>query len=325
MKILYCGDPHVVPSELEDCRQLIKLIQSILLDCPDALVCFLGDQHHTHGLVHLPVMNFWRQAFESLGGAERCIALVGNHDKEVWTGPDSPENVMEAYRDVCRIVVPKMILGGITFVSHTPSNEEFVSLAGSGTTLVCHQSLDGCTYENGTPIRDGVNVKLLNFSQIISGHIHAPQTVGKVWYPGAPRWRTLADARTLERFVWLVDHAADGTIIDSQSFSTLGHCRPIRQIVDTPDCPIPEFINGNTDWRIEIRGPIDYVTQRRKELAGVGRKIKTFIIGSTAVMVKESEGLDQSFKGYFDNFTPAFGTTKDRLSELIKDRLGVIV
>lgn len=322
VKILYIGDPHVVPTELADCWGLINLAESVLAANPDALVCFLGDQHHTHGLVHLPVMNFWRQAFKKLGGYAKCIALIGNHDKEVWTGPDSRENVMEAYRDVCQIVVPRLELHGITFLSHTPSNDQFIQLAGSGNVIVCHQSFDGYKYENGTPIRDGVDVKKVKYNYIISGHIHAPQAEGKVWYPGAPRWRTLADAKVLERHIWLVTHDDDGTILDKQKFSTLGSCKPIRQAVDTPENPLG-LLSGGVDWRIEIRGPGEYVQRRRSELAGPGRKIKTFVTDNFLPSLKESEGLEQAFKRYVDDFNPTFGTSKDRLKQLIATRLGI--
>jgi len=324
MKILYVGDPHAVPSELADCWGLVNLIEEVRGRHPDALVCFLGDQHHTHGLVHLPVMEFWRRSFKRLGGSDGCLALIGNHDKEVWTGPESPENVMEAYRDVCRVVSPRLVLNGVTFVSHTPSNDDFLKLAGSGTTLVCHQSFDGCRYENGMPIRDGVDVGRVDFKQIISGHIHAPQTVGKVWYPGAPRWRTLADAKILERHIWLVTHADDGTVLDRVSFSTVGKCRPIRQVIDTPEEPLSQLEPG-CDWRIEIRGPAAYVQQRRGELAGAGRKIKTFITDTVMPTLRESEGLEQAFQRYVESFSPTFGTSLDRLKQMARERLGAVL
>lgn len=316
------GDVHAVPSELDDCWRLVQLIKSIAE--PDTLICFLGDQHHTHGLVHLPILNFWRNVFIELGGKKRCIALIGNHDKAVWTQPDSTENVMQSYVDVCMVPVPVLTVGGVTFLSHTPENDRFVQLAGTGTTLVCHQSFDGYCYENGSPIRDGIDIKQVNYKKIISGHIHSPQDKGKVWYPGAPRWRSRLDANVAERFLQLVEHADDGSILSSTSFATSSHCRPIRLVTDTPENPLPALVEA-AEYHIDIHGPAGHVQRRKSELAGPGRKIKVFITDQNVPAIKESDGIENAFLRFFSKYKSQYGTSTKRLAKMLEERLGINV
>ena len=317
MQLLLVGDPHVVPSELPDCWRLVDLVEQVLTTHPQARVCWLGDQHHTHGVIHLPVMQFWLQAFARLGGRDRNLALVGNHDQ---AGRD---HVMDAYHGLCEVAYPRLELEDVALVSYQPSIEEFLSAAGAGKTLICHQSIDGSRYENGAYCHDAVKPEQIPFEQIISGHIHSPQEFGKVWYPGAPRWRTLSDARTQERAIWLVTFEG-GRIVSRQPFITGQHCRPIRAGLYTPDDPLIN-IDAGADWRIEVRGPADYVSRRRAELAGPGRKLKSFVTDRAKIEVKESEGVERSLERFINAFTAPHGTPTVRIKTLVAQRLGIQV
>ena len=57
---LLIGDVHAVPTELDDCRRLVGLVECTLADYPEARPVLLGDQHHTHGVVQLATVSFWR-------------------------------------------------------------------------------------------------------------------------------------------------------------------------------------------------------------------------------------------------------------------------
>lgn len=316
MKLLFVGDPHAVPSELPDCWALVGLVEKVLRVHPDAQVCWLGDQHHTHGVIHLPVMHFWLQVFERLGGLGRNIALVGNHDQA------GREHVMEAYRGICRVAWPRLEVQGVSFVSYHHDVGEFLAAAGTGKTLICHQSIDGSRYENGMWVKGGVTPEQILYDHVISGHIHSPQRFGKVWYPGAPRWRTLSDAHHQDRALWLVDFV-DGVPISHEAFPTAEVCRPIKAGIDTPDAPLDP--DSGADWRIDICGPAEYCNRRRAELAGPGRKIKTFVTDRKKVEVRESEGLDASFRRFVESFNSPYGTPPARLKEMIAQRLGLVL
>lgn len=313
-RLLLVGDPHAIPSELDDCQRLVDLIANHTFD----RVVFLGDQHHTHGVVHLSVVSFWRRAFERLGGSRRVVFLVGNHDKELRHAAHPGCSVAEVYRDVATVVTPSAVIDGIGFLSHFPDPEEFVREANSldTATLICHQTFVGALGDAGFVMPDGVDPEALLQRHVISGHLHTPQSFGKVWYPGAPRWRTLSDAPVTDRHVWLVtfDH---GIEIHREPVSTSDACRPVRSVEDSQESPVDlESLTPGVDWRVTVVGTPTYVVARKS--AFVGRaKINVRYVRESAPKVRESDGPERSLRTFLSTFDPPRGTSRERLSVLL--------
>jgi hypothetical protein len=201
---------------------------------------------------------------------------------------------------------------------------QFVELARSlpSRTLICHQTFAGARYENGFYTEDGVDPALLPQGLVLSGHIHSPQTFGKVTYLGAPRWRTLSDA-DVERAIWLLEFDDRGQLVSKTPFSTGEVCRQIKYRLDTPQDPVPLPLDQRHDWRIDVRGPAAWVEVRKAQLAVAGVKLRTFKTDVALPKVKESEGVGHAFRKYLQGYSPKHGTDLDRLEEMARERLNV--
>jgi hypothetical protein len=342
MKSLYVGDPHVTATELEDARGLLAAIKACAAREQPENVVFLGDQYHNHSILHVEVVDFWIKGFRELSDlGYDIVALVGNHDLPGNGSLD--KHAMQIHKDIVgndayihvEVVDEPLDMGGILYLPYYASGEDFLAACRAhpqAKTVVCHQGFTGATYDNGFKVKGtdfytegGIDPNLVPQEAIISGHIHAPQEFDKVWYVGAPRWRTLSDANT-DRHLWVVEHAQDGSILSKKSFSMEGYCRPIFAVVETPETeqqdPKTFFAaNDSADLRVDLRGPSAWVETRKIFWAEVGAKVRTFKTDTALVKVKESEGISTAFSGFFEKFQPRFGTSKDILRKLVEERL----
>lgn len=329
------GDMHAVPEELDDCSKVIELIIRVA-ETEDHIreVVFVGDQFHTHSVVRLEVLHWWKSAFRALKDAGlKVICMVGNHDQ---AGPGSQAHAMMAFQGEITIVDQPLVKSGVLFLpyyhteaefleavkAHVPTKDRFVEQHYPGT-VVCHQTFDGSKFENGFLATDGFDLNLVPQALLISGHIHTPQEFGKVWYIGAPRWRSLSDAN-VDRAIWAVDFNADGSLEDRRPYSTGDVCRQIKYVVDTPDSPVALPIDPRHQWRIDIKGPPDWCQTRKLELQAAGARIRCFPTQvSTQGRIRESEGIGSAFQTFLSSFQPKYGTSPERLSEMVKERLHV--
>ena len=322
MKSLLVGDLHATPEELDDCANLMALVESTANDHKVDEVCFMGDQHHTHAIIRAEVMAFYRKYFKTWKGWKQwhTKALVGNHD---FAGEGHPVHAMMIYEDLVQVVDKPMFEAGRLYVPYYSDREAFLRDVNTfgGKTLISHQTYAGSRYENGFYASDGVNPDLVPQTEIVSGHIHSPQNFGKVTYIGAPRWRSLSDAN-LDRAIWLYDFAADGTVVSKTPFLTNDVCKKIHYILDTPDDPFDGSINSD-DWRIDVKGPAGFVDDRKKRWAAMGAKVRTFYTDQAVVRVRESEGIGTAFQTYLKNHNPKHGTPVGKLAEMARDRLHV--
>jgi DNA repair exonuclease SbcCD nuclease subunit len=338
-RVLVVGDPHVVPEELDDCSNLIGLILKVCRSEEIHEIWWMGDQHHTHSILRLEVLHWWRNAFKALKNEGiNSICLIGNHDQAF---PGSPIHSMLAYEGLPGVkfidkpteyrgvlFVPYIhdqaeFLGAVNRFSHVVENDrEDTKVIVGPKTLVCHQTFDGSTYENGFPATDGFDPNLVSQELIISGHIHTGQEYGKVWYVGAPRWRSLSDAN-VERAIWVLDFD-NGQLTNRKPYSTGDVCRQIRHVEDTASKPIQLPLDPAHQWRIDIKGSPDWCRQRKTQLQAAGARIRTFPTQvSLAGKVRESEGVENAFKSYLKVFQSKYGTSTDVLATMAKERLHV--
>lgn len=319
-RMLIVGDYHATADSLDECRKLMDYIAQVAKTQSCKTILFMGDQTHTHAILHLEVMRFWMESFKALKDAGyRVIALVGNHDKP---GQDNAvSHSMMPVDHIVDVVDRPVREGHFLYLPYYASNEEFIAVCNEhpdAAVVFCHQEFDGSRFENGFYSQNGVDANKLPQPLVISGHIHAQQEFGKVWYVGAPRWRTLSDANQ-ERAIWVVEFNSEGKLVSRQSFSTAEVCRPIYFFEDTPDKPA-ELPSGEALVTIDVRGPADYVERRKRELEAAGVRVRTFP-ESQKIRVRESDGIPVAFKRYTQKYVAKNGTSPEVLLQMASERI----
>lgn len=313
-RAILVGDVHATPSELEDCCRLIAGIGT-LRSVADTVV-FLGDQFHTHALVHLEVVDFWVKAVRALQSQGfKVVMLVGNHDIETC-GQLHP-NALETLQGTGVVVVDKpmtMELPNVAFVPYIHDGAEFVRLANEQTApiLVCHQTFQGAQYDNGFFAPDGVDQAQLRATSVISGHIHSQATIGKVWYVGSPRWRGRDDANK-EKAVALFDFREQRLI---ESISTATWCSPIVAYDLTPEsAPIGDC--GDARVNITLRGPAEWCRSEYQRYKQMGFSVRQLPDVAAAPRVSESAPVGESFARFLDTFKTPHGTSPEVLRGMV--------
>jgi DNA repair exonuclease SbcCD nuclease subunit len=339
-KVLAIGDMHAVPEELDDCNAVIGLALKVCRTEEIQEVWFLGDQHHTHAVLRLEVMHWWRTAFKALHSEGiRSVCLVGNHDQ---ASPGSSVHAMMAYDGYLgtgvRFVDQPTVHRDVLMLPYYHDEETFQEACRAATqviddkyegevlvgprTVVCHQTFNGANYENGFLASDGFDPAQPPQELIISGHIHTGQEFGRVWYLGSPRWRSLSDAN-VDRAIWVLEFE-NGRLIDRRPYSTGDVCRQIRHLVDSPESPVQLPLDPKHQWRIDIQGPADWCQARKLALKAAGARIRAFPDQIKAAgRVRESAGIESAFRAYLDLYQAKYGTAREALEAMAKERLGV--
>jgi len=324
-RFLVVGDPHVTSDSLKECNALLEYVEKCAVDNKADSVLFLGDLYHTHAILHVEVMAFWSLWTTRLkASVGQVYCLVGNHD---MPGNDGASVHALIAQEATATVVDKPLLladlkiGMMPYFSDTADfrvqAEKLVQ--GGAKTIFAHQTFAGSMFEAGFYAPDGVDVQDLD-CQFISGHIHTPQKVGKVWYPGAPRWRSLADAN-VARAVWLLDFK-DGEMVSAKPFSTSGVCREIRHMELKEGMEIPEITEEDgISWSFDIRGSEAFVDGARESLKGKAR-VRGFVNPPETkhADVRESAGIPVALRAFLESFSPPNGTPKEVLADMASKR-----
>lgn len=313
---LIVGDPHVRPEDLPDSEALLEAVQS-LSEKADRVI-FLGDLHHTHAVVYTDVMAFW---LKHLGMIRKPIVmLLGNHDRPADRG--SKSHALMAYKRIPNVtVVDAPYFDGETlFLPYYFEPSEFVAAALEYPTakrLVCHQTLQGATYENGFYAKDGVDAQLVPQPLIISGHIHTAQDFGKVCYPGSPRWLNVNDAN-VNKSLWLLDSSATSTS-GHIAIPTDKFCSRLVHFSDTPDAPLDFQPIGDHRYVVDLVGPQEWIESRKSVYLGRAR-VRTFRTDNLAAKVKESDGISVALHKYVEGFRAPNLTPTPVLMGMVDDR-----
>lgn len=318
MKYLIVGDYHAEQSDLRDCEDLADYIVELSVK-HKAKVLFMGDQYHNHGVISAEVQRFWCDFFDRLPYGS--ISLVGNHDKP--GSANSMATAMLAHTKQTTVVREPTLIDGALFLPYMHSAEEFVDTCKKYPhiqTVICHQTFDGSKYENGFYAQDGVDPELIPQESVVSGHIHTPQEFGKVWYVGAPRWRTISDAG-IDRNIWVVCFDEAGAMLERKRFSTGNVCRQIIQLVDTEERPGSDLFLAGHDYRVDIHGHAGFIEQRAAHWKALGARVRTFQVDEAVAAVSESEGLETAFQKYVEGFKANRGTDIVTLKSMLKERV----
>jgi DNA repair exonuclease SbcCD nuclease subunit len=325
MRLLFVGDPHAEPGDLQDCKALADFVLRVAVEQKVDGIVLSGDLYHTHAIIHAEVQLFWFDFFEECSKHGVTVALVkGNHDAPGTEGSRATALIAHKHQAHISALHEPVVEGGVLFCPYTTPEKlvEWSEKYSECETLVCHQTFDGSVYENGMFAPDGVDPGLIKQKRIISGHIHTPQEFGKVWYPGAPRWRTLADAN-VDRAIWALEFDSNGELVSRTPFDTGRVCRRIVFREDTPDKPVMEveFPDPKDEFRVDIRGPQAWIDQRKPFFEGRAR-YRTFATDRLVrAVVRESEGVGIAFAKWVNAFEPPRGTPKNVLQKMADSRV----
>lgn len=315
MKILRVGDPHIKPTNVEECEKLMHFIHdTVLKEKPDRLE-ILGDLFHTHSILRLEVIEFWDAWLDILSEAVETVVLIGNHDQSGdYSSESHALSVFHRFkRKNLKIIQYPQNQGIFAYVSYTHDPEKFIqtanSLAAQGAkVLVCHQTFNGAKYESGVYAPDGIDPARLNFALIISGHIHSTQAFGNVKYPGTPKWDTASDANE-KKGIWLYQHDdTTGAIISETMISTEHVVTPIVSVIWKEGEAMPEFPE-HAKAAVELIGSSDWVSKNKTLLKG-----KVSI--SSRITDKANRAERKAGVDLIDFLSNNFVTTMDRPSLL---------
>lgn len=321
MKILFVGDPHVQPSNLEESERLLGFIlDTAKKEQADSLV-FAGDLFHTHAVVRMEVMSFWQRWLNKIEAEKISTALiVGNHDQ---IGDKQREDKMSAldpfstgFQYVSVISKPRQICD-LGFLPYTSDHEKFLAwteyMKSSGVKrLFCHQTFDGSKYDNGFYAPDGIDVSRIPvFDEVVSGHIHTEQKVGSfIFYPGTPKWDTMSDANE-EKGIWISDKAGSWKKIPTASV-----CRKITKITLEENSYSGDVeIKENEKTVIELVGSTSWISSMSKKLKG-----KASIIAKpteSEEKKKKRKNMNMDIYSYADQF--AVKSSKEDVKAYLKE------
>lgn len=262
-------------SNLKDSEALMDFIIDTAKKEKVDKIEFLGDQFHTHAVVRVEVLDFWKKSFEKLSELEiPVLALVGNHDQP---GSREKEQLMNSLNVLGNIPYVTIInssreLDGIAYIPYMSDHDAFLQASaelyknGATKLLVAHQTFTGATYDNGFYAEDGIEPALVHQEKIISGHIHKQQELGKCFYPGTPKWDTMSDANE-DKGVWIYNHNDDGSVKDKTFISTKDVVTPIYKQVYEEGKEAPELIEGARNY-LELKGKTSWITKVKKKYKG---------------------------------------------------------
>lgn len=315
MKILFVGDPHATPESLPDVQAVLNYAENLAETYDVQALCILGDLFHTHSTVNLQVLDFWRRWFDK----ERSFpvyVLVGNHDQAGKTNEGL--NVLQQINGSGKveIVDRPRVFKGIEFRPYMHSIQDFEALPGKSDILVCHATFQGAQYENGFYVKpeDAVNPDNLPHKTIISGHIHKPGQVGKVYYVGSSRWVTQSDANQVKSLTI----ATIKDTVEYEHFPIHTVIKPIVQLDWKEGEPKPKLPrHGTAKTTIHLHGSQEWITQAKTELEEVA--VRAFPVRQSRFQLKASEsvGVEQSFRNYVEQFSKSKGLESEEILSVI--------
>jgi DNA repair exonuclease SbcCD nuclease subunit len=273
-RTLWVGDPHVKPDNIGEWTRLIDFILEKALEHKTQRIVFSGDMFHTHMVIRMDVQNFWMNALKKLTTnlplCGQIILLKGNHDIAGDREREESMSALDIFEGYPKVTVVKdwhadQDFGYIGYVSGEDKFLEYCQKIKEQNpkvdTVFCHQTFDGSTYDNGFYAPDGFDPAKVPFDQVISGHIHTQQTLGKVFYGGTPRWDTASDANQ-QKGIWIFQTGEEPLFLSTEAI-----CTPIYRYTIKEGDEIPEAKDGQVVY-LDLEGSSDWIVKTSKKLKG---------------------------------------------------------
>lgn len=304
-KILFVGDPHVQPSNIEESDRLMQFVLEKGKETGADILILPGDLFHTHAVIRMEVLNFWSKWISIFADAFRLVHLiVGNHDQigdRQREGAMSALDSFSALKQNVRVWTQPGVFEGLGFIPYTSNHDKFIESAKNLQTLgakrlFCHQTFDGSKYDNGFYAPDGIDTKLLPpFDEVVSGHIHTEQLLDSVFYPGTARWDSLSDANQ-KKGIWVSDSPKRWTKIETD-----GVCIPIvKKTIEEKACQDCDFhIKDGTKTVFELVGSSSWIAKTAKKLKGRCRIVAR---PTDSVERKKTQSSIKSIFEYMENY-----------------------
>jgi len=325
VKILRVGDPHVMVSNLKDSQKLMDFICKTAVDRDVNCIEFLGDLFHTHAVIRMEVIDFWKRAFEQIETLLyiECRVLVGNHDQPGSKEKEQEMNALNIFKDKegewFTIINEPMILKNIAYIPYMSSEEAFLEASsdlykkGATGLLVAHQTFTGATYENGFFSQEGIEPEKVSQDQIISGHIHKSQEIGKCLYPGTPKWDTMSDANQ-PKGIWIFEHDETGKYQGKEFISTKEIVTPITSYDVKEGDELPE-LNPDARNYIILEGKSAWITKTKKLFKDIAQ-IKVKPTDRISTVNKDNSA---TLETYLEKeFEPIVGVAKKDIKEFLE-------
>ena len=321
--ILLVGDVHAVEKDLADCQSLIDYIDSIVKE-NHCIPVFLGDLYDSHAIIRAEVQRFWYDAFKKLTETEVVMVLAGNHDKPNNKSSNASallahigEHVEVAFADTPIKGIRGSFFKDTLFMGYYDDHEKMIKLANESDCkyLICHQTFSGAQYENGFFAKDGIDQNLFKQEKIISGHIHKEAILGKVLYPGSPRWRNISDATMEERYLYLVDE--DLNCI--KKYPTSPVCSRIHRLQDTQESPLSSQVFIEKDrYHIDIKGDREFTLNRKSLYPNCKVSVCETKVQPTAILSTQ-DPLPVSLNKWLNQFNPKNTYNEDFKNKIKQD------
>jgi DNA repair exonuclease SbcCD nuclease subunit len=279
MKILRVGDPHVKITNIEEMQKVLDWVYETAITNKVDHIEILGDLMHTHAVKRVEVEHFWFENLKKLTTVCPVICLVGNHDLPGAREKESQMNAIELMALIPNVTIVdkplnKVMSNGqiISYMPYMSDINHFVDaskklfMEGSTELLVTHQTFTGATYDNGFYCEVAIDPADIPHKQIISGHIHTSQVIGKCFYTGTPKWDTMSDANQ-NKGIWLYEYDNAGNCIKIDFLSAQNIATPIYKFVINENDQLPELIKGARNY-LEFRGTTAWIAQMKKKFKG---------------------------------------------------------
>jgi DNA repair exonuclease SbcCD nuclease subunit len=320
-KTLKVGDLHFQISNLKDSERLVNFIIKIAKEKEVKYIELLGDLFHTHAVKRVEIEDFLIETFKKFDKEDISYRiLVGNHDMVGSKEKEQVMNSLKVFGDTLlrTIINEPQILYNIAYIPYHSDHEQFLKAAqdlydqGATELLIAHQTFTGAQYENGFFSEEGIDPALVPQKQIISGHIHKSQQVGKCFYPGTPKWDTMSDANQAKG-IWIFTHNENGEYIDKEFVSTENIVTPIisYEIKEGNDIPI---INPSARNYITLEGKTAWLNKIKKDFKNCNIKIKP--TDRSVGKINTNVSIDE----YLENqFNPIANVSKQEIKDFLRN------
>lgn len=328
-KILTCGDPHTLISNLKDSDKLLDFIIQKASEHKVDAIEFTGDLFHNHALVRQEILHFWRLKLTKMRPLGIPVIIIsGNHD---MPGDKSAEGVISAisnFQDMENVITVLDSYGHefpdgtkIGYCAYTSDHAKFLDRAKDlkkrgYNTLLAHQTFTGATYANGFFASDGIDPALVPQDNLIAGHIHSTMEIGKCFYVGAPKADNMADAN-VPKGVWILDHNPDGSGYSKTFISTEDVVTSYKKFKITEGEEVPKMDFKNKNY-LELEGSNAWIMAVKKNLKGV-ENLQIKATPTDVKITKQKQNIKTISDFFANGFKPIDGVSIEEIQKLITE------